>query len=126
MEWRPIPQYDGYYASRCGQIGKFTSRGIEVKKQSLDRTGYYRTTITYAGKRHMKLTHRLVAKAFWGDKSRAFPVVRHLDGNSHNNTAENLRWGCHSANASDRVSHAATPKTHCPTCRQRLCHDVSV
>lgn len=49
--------------------------------------------------------HQLVCRTFHGDKPFPEAVIRHLDGNSFNNRASNLRWGTPAENSRDLVRH---------------------
>jgi hypothetical protein len=65
---------------------------------------YYAVNLYGNGKNHKCLVHRLVAEAFHG-KAPAGMMVRHLDGNSFNNRADNLAWGTAKENAADSMAH---------------------
>ena len=62
------------------------------------------------------LVHVLVLSTFVGPRPDGMEV-RHLDGNSLNNSLENLAWGTHKENTQDAFVHGSFPnlfKTHCP------------
>lgn len=48
--------------------------------------------------------HFVVCRAFHGPRPEGM-VVRHLDGDSHNNHADNLQWGTQLENEADKVLH---------------------
>lgn len=51
--------------------------------------------------------NRLIAQAFIPNPL-ALPESQHKDGNRHNNTVENLKWGTQKDNAQDRRLHGNT------------------
>lgn len=128
-EWRDIPGYEGrYQASDDGQIrsvhrtylnslGRRRVTPSRVLAGANDKRGYlvvalYKDATTRVTCR----VHQCVCLAFHG--LRPFPEahVRHLDGNSYNNAAANLRWGTPSENQFDRLVHGTqhnANKTHC-------------
>lgn len=66
------------------------------------------------GLRKSAFVARLMAEAFVPGSGEC---VRHLDGNPHNNTLENLAWGSHKDNAQDTLRHGRNHfknRTHCP------------
>lgn len=127
-EWRDIPGYEGIYqASDDGQI-RSLDRDVDkgkwgvvrfpgvVKKQFLT-FGYPSVALRKQGKCSNHFVHRLVASAFLADGHFEGALVLHGDGDPHNNHLSNLRWGSHSDNGLDAVSHGThsmTVKTHCP------------
>ena len=50
--------------------------------------------------------HSIVCRTFHGLKSEPGLVARHLDGDSENNCAVNLKWGTRKENARDKKRHA--------------------
>lgn len=107
-EWRHIPGYSAdYMASNCGRVKSVKRTFIRsngwpqtirerILKPSPDEWGYLMVRID--GKT-IKV-HRAVALAFIGERL-ANTEVRHLDGNSLNNTLSNLEYGSHSENILD-------------------------
>ncbi len=82
-DWRPLKQHP------CGGGGKYLfvrlyNRANGVKKQFT--------------------VHRLVLVTFAGPPPAGTQCL-HGDGNPHNNSIENLRWGTAKENASDREKH---------------------
>lgn len=105
-EWRDIPEYEGIYqASSLGRVrtcdGKTTYtelRGIRhwkqrTLKQKVTKNKYgrcdARVSLWKDGKEKTVLVARVVASAFYGNSDM---TVNHKDGNSMNNSAENLEW----------------------------------
>ena len=117
-EWRDIPGYDGIYqASSLGRIrtcdGKttYTERhGIRhwkqrTLKQKICKNKYgrcdARVSLWKDGKEKTVLVARAVASAFYGESDM---TVNHKDGNSMNNSVENLEW----ISREDNIRHGFT------------------
>lgn len=99
MQIRPLPFAPQYAISDAGQV--FGLRG-QLIAGGFD--GFYqRIQLRIDGSRKMFLVHRLVAETFIG------PVqgvqVRHLDGNSQNNSWRNLARGTQLENEADKLRH---------------------
>lgn len=102
-EWRPIPGYLGYEASKCGSI-RSIDRAIEtksgVKKHLSDKVlkpGFHSKEFRYPqvslGKNNGHKVHYLVAITWVGPRPGETYQVRHIDGNPENCAAYNLKWG---------------------------------
>lgn len=105
-EWRDLPGYEGdYMVSNFGRIKStvgYRRPKEHVLKDFNIGSGYRYVTLSVRGHRENVLVHRAVAMAFvdgWFDGAE----VNHLDGNKHNNHADNLEWTTHKAN----IWHAA-------------------
>ena len=101
-----IIAYDKGYRVVDGEVfsPEGNQRKISLCNKSTKGTQYYCFSIRgYDGTHYVVPVHRLVAyqkygkKMFWGKKE-----VRHLDGNSLNNTDENIGIGSRSDNMKDR------------------------
>ena len=72
-----------------------------------DRQGY-RAAYLYQSKRttrHPKRLYRLMASTYLGPKPEGKTLIRHLDGDSLNDSASNLVWGTHAENMEDLRKH---------------------
>jgi hypothetical protein len=58
----------------------------------LDRDGYPTVCMNIRGKRVVRTSHKLVAKAFLGDKPTSKHQVNHKNGIRNDNRPENLEW----------------------------------
>lgn len=70
-----------------------------------DKDGYKRVNLLVGGARVHHLVHRLVAKAFIGDRSADGLIVAHNDGSRDNNHYSNLRWCTQKENIGDKKIH---------------------
>ena len=93
-EWRPIPEFVGYFASRDGQVmgPRKLLRGYQLN------SGYLGLKILGKG----TTVHACVASAFHGARPAPKRVVNHKNGNKLDNRADNLEW----ITAEDNMRHA--------------------
>lgn len=88
---RPIPNWDGYYASQDGRIVSTRTNGIRVLKPHMHK-GYLRLYLFKSVEyRKAKFVHRLVAQAYIPNPHH-YPEVNHIDGDRENNNVTNLEW----------------------------------
>jgi len=128
--WKTIPGFSNYEASSDGQI---RSRGRDVHysdgrngrvqerilKQSIQthRTGFQRYQVNISddtGRFRPRRVHQLVALAFLGPSEGR--ETRHINGDSLDNEAGNLRYGTRLENTRDAITHGThhnANKTHC-------------
>jgi HNH endonuclease/NUMOD4 motif len=115
-KWLPVPGYeDAYLVSDIGRVYLLRARRLAVTK--VHGRGLYRKVGLWDGRAGvMTGVHRVVAAAFIGPAPEGMEV-RHKDGDSLNNCAENLEYGTVSQNAQDKITHGRNQwlnKTHCP------------
>lgn len=108
-EWRDLPGFEGFYmVSNLGKIKSKVGRwrpAEHILKDFNIGSGYRYVTLSVNSHRKNILVHRAVAIAFV-DGYFDGAEVNHLDGNKHNNRANNLEWTTHKANiwhASDEL-----------------------
>lgn len=100
--WRDIIGYKGIYqVSNLGRVKSLPkvhrtgNNGYRNRKEYLlsdkANTRYLTVGLRKNGKQKHILVHRLVALAFVENPDDK-PYVDHIDGNNHNNRADNLRW----------------------------------
>ena len=115
--WRPVPGYEDWYeVSNMGRV-KQLERDIPIKAYSkrlkhieekifeinessrpvAPKTYYGITLINKWGKHVGFQLHRLVCMTFHDNPDNK-PCVDHINGNRHDNRAENLRWATYSEN----------------------------
>jgi len=117
--WKPVP-YEGYdEIYRVSNLGRFKV----VKKSAYSRSksdylkwgwearGRYACVTLYNnGLRRQVRVHRTVADAFLPPAPKGKNLVRHLDGDTKNNTLDNLAWGDNTDNMRDMVRHGNSTK----------------
>ena len=110
--WKPINGYEGLYeVSNLGNV-RSLDRYIETKKGKCFRKGRMRKSfISNAGYKIVSLcskkylVHRLVANAFCENPDREkFNVVDHINTDTLDNRAENLRWCDTAGNLANPIS----------------------
>lgn len=108
--WKPIPEYENLYeASDDGKIrtayNKTTSnrkfktrvwkqRELRFSKRKRHENGFtdYMVTLWKDNKPRKFLVSRLIAATFCENNLNTELTVNHIDGNPHNNNANNLEW----------------------------------
>lgn len=113
-EFRQYPGDSRYLVGTKGTI--IGAKGSPLKTE-LHRTGTgkepYRRV--WVGGKH-RYVHAMVLETYVGPKPPDMNLGRHLNGNSLDNSIENLRWGTYSENELDKVAHGThqnARKTHC-------------
>lgn len=110
--WKDIPGYEGYYqASAKGEIRSIDRAVIyecessvrsmikrgKLISQTADKSGYLHVGLTLNDVTKLCSVHRLVAQTFIPNPENK-PQVNHIDGNTSNNSVENLEWVTRSEN----------------------------
>ena len=93
-QWKPIAGYKGkYLVSNLGRIKSLKYLKPRILKAFANNKGYERVCLSKNGVAHHFLVSRLVAEAFCPnpDPENA-TTVDHIDHDTSNNNAENLRW----------------------------------
>jgi hypothetical protein len=109
-EWKDISEFKEYEVSNFGRVrgkdrfrkgknGLCFLKGKELK-QVINKRGYPEVRFRKNGT-HIRVVHRLVAKAFIPNLENK-PQVNHVDGNKLNNRVDNLGW----MNNSENQKHA--------------------
>lgn len=98
-EWRPIPEYEGFYCSNLGRIKRLRPGGDEyILRHKIDKYGYPCVCICANKVEYTKTIHRIVARCFIENINYKLEV-NHIDGNKTNNFVNNLEWVSRSENA---------------------------
>ncbi len=116
----PIADFPGYFIDTKGVVrserapGPSPSKPVLPKKKRLKghlhHTGYLFVNLYKDKKRHYRLIHRLVLEAFVGPCPKEGMETRHLNGVRTDNISENLKWGTHQENMTDKVLHGTSGK----------------
>lgn len=104
--WFPIPTFDGYFVSRCGQI-RSTRHGRDfVMSQKTSRRHGYRDITMWDndGRRRTCRVHRLVAEVFIGAQPEGHQV-NHKNLVKTDNRASNLEWVTQAQNMEHARQH---------------------
>jgi hypothetical protein len=129
-EWKPVLGFEEYYeVSSAGRFKRIKpSRGTQpgkILKPNLGKRGYYQVTIRTDQGRHELYLHSIVASAFLGSRPEGYDV-NHIDGNKHNNRAENLEYATRKSNIQHAVLRGLT-RTGESCCNAKLRNaDVAV
>ena len=87
--WKPIFGYENYEVSNFGRIKK----GYAIVKPILNtKHDRYYISLWADNKRKNFILARIVAHAFCEGYDEFHNTVNHKDGNTHNNSADNLEW----------------------------------
>ena len=86
--WKKVPGTQ-YSVSDCGQVRN--DRTGRIKKQIDNGKGYYKVDLYSGGVGETRRVHRLVGEAFIDNPDNK-PMLNHIDGDKHNNRADNLEW----------------------------------
>ena len=93
-EWRPIEGYGGkYLCSNLGRIKSLKYAEARILTPVMNNKGYDRVCLSRFGEAHHFLVSRLVAAAWCPNPDpESCNTVDHIDGDTSNNRADNLRW----------------------------------
>jgi len=93
--WKPFPGYEGFYeVSSLGNV-----RRCSPLKPSKSTWGYLTVAPTAPDRGQTRVcVHRMVLEAFAGPPPTPKHVANHINGNKHDNRAENLEWVTQSEN----------------------------
>lgn len=109
--WKNIPGFEGkYLASNLGRVKSLPRNGTikEERVLALCRSKRYDAIgLRKNGEKQRYPLHRIIAKTFVPNPL-GLPQVDHIDGNSHNNCANNLRW----VTARENCNNPITLKRH--------------
>lgn len=107
IEFRYLPRAIGYCAGSNGTVWTYKRGNTTVPWYQMAATvekGYARLSVTVDGKLQKATTGRFVCEAFHGSCPDGKEAC-HQDGNSSNDTPENLYWGTREQNMQDAIRH---------------------
>lgn len=118
--WKEVPNTNGYYkVSNFGNV--YSVRSNKIIATRVHRNGYVTVWLGIDGKSKTPSLHRLVAKAFVPNPDNK-SQVNHIDGNKHNNRADNLEWVTPSENMIHAECTGLQPHIN-GRCRHKLYYD---
>jgi hypothetical protein len=97
--WKQVSGYENYYVSNFGRVKNVETE--KLLKQSEDKNGYFRVSLSKDNKRTTFRIHRLVAIEFIDNRNNK-KCVDHIDGDRKNNFIGNLRWATDKQNSANR------------------------
>lgn len=119
--WKPIPDWEGYYeVSDLGRVrslprtiicpnnqGQISTRSIQgrILKPKLTQFGYHTVALCRDAEMRHHFVHRLVCQAFIGPRPSEDHEVAHGDAIRTDNRLKNLRWATKQENGADKVRH---------------------
>jgi hypothetical protein len=127
-EWKPVPGYVGYYeVSNLGKIrsldriiicsdGRHRRLRGKLIKPAIDKIGRQTVSLCMNGTHLTQRVHKLVLLAFTA-KRVSNTEGCHNNGDTADNSIENLRWDSHSGNMHDTIIHGTCHnlnKIRCP------------
>ena len=90
--WKDIKGFEGLYqVSNLGKVKSLSGKKPLIKKQTFDKDGYLKVTLSKKGKKYNKRIHRVVAETFIPNTNK-LPQVNHKDEIKTNNSVFNLEW----------------------------------
>lgn len=133
--WKALPGIDLYEVSNLGRVrslprltthytGKRIVRGGRILFGHINPRGYVQVSLSINGRTKTVYVHTLVAVSFLGPRP-VGKVVRHLDGDPSNNTAENLAYGTNQENSDDMDLHGTVLRGERHGCAKLTAEDVA-
>lgn len=107
VEWKSIPGYSKYMASRCGKIKNLTTGRISEG----GKAGRYLKVSVYPdgeSKPHLEYLHILICKTFHGPGKKG-QVVKHKNNMRFDCSASNLEWSTQSDNIQEAYDDGLVP-----------------
>lgn len=103
---KPIPGYEGYYATSSGDIITTRTKHPQILSARVHNDYLHVRVKLGLGRQTRKKmpVHQLVTTAFHGMRPDGH-MTRHLNGNRFDNRSANLAWGTSKENMRDAIEH---------------------
>ena len=127
--WLPVVGWEGYYeVSDLGRVrsvdrviryrdGRTTRQKGLLLRIYTNPDGYRSIQLSRSGSLTRRSIYQLVAESFHGPRPTSTSEVQHLNGNSSDDRASNLRWGTKSDNTYDSVAHGTHNRARRERCK---------
>jgi hypothetical protein len=106
--WWKMPGFSKYLIGDSGDVCTLRGRPRLMKPIRAGSNYFKVILVADDGAHHHRYIHSLVAACFGRDREDG-EQTRHLDGNTKNNSIENLAYGTPTENAADKVRHGTDP-----------------
>ena len=116
--WRKIKGYKNFSVSDSGEVRNDATS--HILKPWIATGGYLNVALCENGNKETKRVHRLVAETFIPN-SNSVLQVNHIDGDKHNNRADNLEWITKSENMNHAYRTGLQSKVHQGKVRSVIC-----
>ena len=91
IAYKTINEFSNYLIGNNSEVYNKQTQYSKKPTSNHSGKGYLYVDLYNGNKRKRKYIHRLVAEAFIPNPENK-PYINHIDGNSHNNSVENLEW----------------------------------
>ena len=119
---RPIPGFEGYFATADGKIWTSKRKGGNARAAGLrgelrplkanpNKRGYLLVGLDVDGRNVSRFVHRLILETFVGPRPEGKEACHFPDHEKSNNALSNLRWDTHDENIEDNYRNVTPSET---------------
>ncbi len=110
IEYRDVQGFPGYKVGNDGSVWSCKRFGRWKRMSASKSKGlYYVLSLYRCGKKYLRKVHHLLLETFVSPRIPGL-VCRHLNGDSLDNSLENLCWGTSLENSADTIRQGRSPK----------------